>query len=55
MIQHPPGAGGSRAVCSDVSLSVPETLTCDVVLSCPRVRLSGAERDARPTKYPTHS
>lgn len=31
-----------------MSLSVPETLTCDVVLSCPRVRLSGAGRDARP-------
>lgn len=32
----------------DASLSVPETLTCDVISSCTRVRLSGAERDARP-------
>lgn len=32
-----------------VSLSIPETLTCEVVFSCPRVRLSGVERDAWPT------
>jgi len=50
----PSAAGGGRAVCS-VSLSVPETLTCDVVFSCPRVRLSGAKRDARPTQCPAHS
>lgn len=50
----PSAAGGDRAVCS-VSLSVPETLTCDVVFLCPRVRLSGAERDARSTQCPAHS
>lgn len=32
----------------DASLSVPETLTCDVMSSCTRVSLSGAERDAHP-------
>lgn len=37
------------------SLSVPETLTCDVVLSCPRVWLSGAERDAQPTLSHLHA
>lgn len=31
---------------TDASLSVPETLTCDVISSCTRVRLSGAERVA---------
>lgn len=59
--QNPRSVGQKAAVWGNVSsaqvdvpLSVPETLTCDVISSCTRVRLSGAERDARPATSIAH-
>lgn len=52
-VQSRPTAAISKT--EDVSLSVPETLTCDVVCSCPRVRLSGAGRDAWAALSAAHS